>query len=241
MTLADRAHWDDVWANAPVPDPTPPDLVLAKYAERHLHPRLGQRLIELGAGNTRYLPLLAGLGYQVAGLDYSPGGVAMARRNLEAAGVDGDIREADLFDPPGDWLGRFDVVSTFGVAEHFEDTNMAISAFARYLAPGGRMLTVIPNMRGLPGVAQRFLDRDVYEKHVPLTPDQLAAAHERVALEPICATYVVGFNGWVVNGHGWRWRAWMPALALTRALWALGDPLRPNRLTSPWVVVVAQG
>jgi len=66
----------------------------------------------------------------VHGLDDSPLGVEQTLARLRRSGIDGEVRCADLFDPPSEWLGAFDIVSWFGVAEHFRDTSAAISAAA---------------------------------------------------------------------------------------------------------------
>jgi SAM-dependent methyltransferase len=202
----------------------------------------------LGAGNSGYLPGLArALGYRVSGLDYAAIGVARARRNLNAAGVNGEVVEADLFSPPAGWASAFDLVLTMGVVEHFDDTAEAVRACARYAVPGGQVLTVVPNMNGLPGAATRWLSRELYEKHVALTPDQLADAHMRAGLSVTQACYLIGFDAWVANpgASPSRLRRWLykPLLALTRVVWALEDrvrPLPPNAFTSPWVVVLAE-
>jgi 2-polyprenyl-6-hydroxyphenyl methylase/3-demethylubiquinone-9 3-methyltransferase len=221
---------------------------LREFVRSRLNPQAGDEAIELGAGNSAYLPSLASqFGYRVSGLDYSALGVELARRNLAAAGVNGQIRRADLFDPPVDWIDKFDAVFTFGVVEHFDDTAAVIRACAKYLSPSGSMFTLIPNMSGLPGAATRFLSMDLYHRHVSMTPVELAVAHRRAGLAVEVAAYVGGINMWVANPAASPSRArrtlFLPALALTRLMWALQDrglSLRPNRTTSPWVVVVAR-
>src|SRR4029077_9381905 len=170
----------------------------------------------------------------------------LARRNLTAFGVRGEILEGDLFTPHEGWEHAFDVVFTMGVAEHFPDTVSTIQAFCKYLAPGGQVLTVIPNMRGLPGLATRFLSRGLSARHVPLTPRMLAEAHKGAGLTVKCATYLVSINFWVANpAHANRWRrlAFLPLLLITRLAWSLERRgllrIPNNRFTSPWVVVAA--
>jgi SAM-dependent methyltransferase len=248
--LATREHWDAEWAKVRKPlafGRVWPDRVLADYIQRHLGVLQGKRLIELGAGNSRYLPGLAmRFGVLVSGLDYSAVGADLARRNLAEAGVEAEVVVADLFDPPVGWQGRFDYVMTFGVVEHFDDTAAVIRAAARYLAPRGRMLTLIPNMRGIPGVLTRWMSHDLYERHVPMTADQLARAHQDAGLVVERLDYAVGFDGWVVNpgASPTRWKRWLykPVLALTRLLWALEERfgwIKPNRISSPWVIAIA--
>jgi SAM-dependent methyltransferase len=60
---------------------------------------------------------------------------------LDAAGVPGEIVCADLFAPPPHLLAQFDVVVSFGVVEHFDDTAACVAACARLVKPGGLMVT----------------------------------------------------------------------------------------------------
>jgi len=248
--LATRKHWDEEHGRSTaVPDwsDVRPERVLRSFIAKNLEPKPGQQLIELGAGDTAYLPRLAKeFGYRVSGLDYSPLGVELAQRNLAAAGVDGEIVEGDIFDPPDGWVRKFDVVITIGVVEHFDDTASVIRACAQYLAPNGSMLTLVPNMHGLSGLATRYLSRELYDRHVPLTPRELATAHTDAGLNVRIATYLAGINMWVANPAASPSRVrrltFLPALAMTKFAWKvedLGLEIRPNPLTSPWVVVVA--
>lgn len=140
--IATPEHWEQYWERSKPPRPfgsRRPDRVLRDFMRSQLAPQPGERLVELGAGNSPYLPGFArAFECEVAGVDYSPLGVQMARRNLEAAEVNGDVVQADLFDPPPGWSGSFDVVFTMGVVEHFQPTARVVRACARYLAPGGR-------------------------------------------------------------------------------------------------------
>ena len=118
---------------------------------KHLRPARGQHLLEVGAGNSRYLPGFArAFGYEVAGLDYSAVGADLAVMNLRREGVDGDVAVADLFEPPDRFVGIFDVVFTMGVVEHFTETADVLQACSQYMASRGTMLTIIPNMHGFP-------------------------------------------------------------------------------------------
>ena len=88
----------------------------------------------------------------VTGLDYSEIGCEEARLILENNNVEGEIVCCDFFSPPESMLNRYDVVISFGVLEHFENTSDCTKAFSRFLRPGGLLLTVIPNMNGIPGL-----------------------------------------------------------------------------------------
>jgi 2-polyprenyl-3-methyl-5-hydroxy-6-metoxy-1,4-benzoquinol methylase len=249
LDLAGEDYWSRVHANSERPTfgTYRPERLLDQFIASHLRPRARQQLIELGAGNSAFLPHLATTyGYDVAGLDYSSVGCALARRNLEAAGASGDIREANLFEPPAEWIGAFDVVASFGVVEHFDDTVATIRACAAYAKPNGRILTVIPNMRGLPGLGQRMLSSEIYLRHRPLTAAQLAAAHARAGLDVESSTYLAGINAGTLNPSGAGrlrlvFHRWLRIV--TTVIWWVEDKglaIPPNRFTSPWIVTVAK-
>ena len=121
------------------------------------------------------------------------------------AGVEGRIVEGDLFSPPKEMLEAFDVVVSFGVVEHFDDTTAATEALGRFLVPGGTLVTVIPNLGGsLIALIQRFVNRPVFDVHVPLDHRQLADAHRAAGLELRTCGYFLGVNWNVVNIAAWR-------------------------------------
>jgi SAM-dependent methyltransferase len=217
-----------------------------------LHDRGASRIIELGCARSRWLPLFGRrYGVEPTGIDYSDIGCDAARRLLHDAGVKGEVRNRDFFDCPPDLEGVFDVTFSSGVVEHFRDTSGCLRAFARYLRPGGVMVTAIPNLRGAIGFVQRLVDRHVYELHVPLDADELAAAHSRADLIVGTTEYVMSTNFWVLNLAGTQsgtptWvlkRLVLGALGrASNGIWRIEDRIKPwptSRLLSPYVVTVA--
>ena len=256
--LAEESYWSANWARErALPRPVAPgDPGLANSVDRAWHAYFrralagvapGSRLLEIGAARSRWLPYFARhFGLTVAGLDYSERGCAQAREMLSLAGLQGDIFCADLFAPPPGLLGRFDVVVSFGVVEHFPDTAAAVAACTRLLGPGGRMITTVPNMRGIPGALQRMLDPKIYRIHVPLRPGDLRAAHECAGLEVVHCDYVMPANlrVVVVDPNRRKRDTLRRALAgATKLLWAperFGVRVAPNRLTSPYIACAAR-
>jgi SAM-dependent methyltransferase len=212
----------------------------------------GQRLVELGCARSAWLPYFAReFSCEIAGLDYSPLGADQTVTRLKASGIPGEVRCGDLFDPPADWIGAFDIVSWFGVVEHFDDTASAVRAAARLLKPGGLMITEIPNMSGLIGWMQRTLNKAVYDIHVPLTARQLAAHHRSAGLDVVSAEYIVPLDFGVVDiehlppGAGQRVkdRLLFALRLMAGAVWWLDQrigPFRPGRLTGGFVLVTAE-
>ncbi len=257
-SLAEEGYWGANWARErALPRPVDPtDASLANSVDRAWHDFFraaladlppGSRLLEIGAARSRWLPYFArNFGLRVTGLDYSQEGCDQARAILARAGQQGDVVCADLFNPPAALLGRFDLVASFGVVEHFQDTAGAIAACARLLAPGGRMITTVPNLTGAIGTLQRLLDPKVYGIHVPLGPRELRVAHERVGLDVDRCGYLMPANWRVVvvppTGRGRR-LARRALGGATKLVWAadrLGARVPPNRLTSPYVACVAR-
>lgn len=177
---ADKAgeeYWTDFWKNAELPKAVQIDSGdMEDYVFRKLHAFYtavfsGQTtekmsLIEIGCGNSVYLSYFnKQFGLNVSGLDYSELGCLQTRKILERDGVVGDIHFGDLFNPPSQLLNKFDVVCSFGVVEHFEDTIAVIRHIGAFLKPGGILITSIPNLTGITGVLQKWMNKPVYDIH----------------------------------------------------------------------------
>jgi SAM-dependent methyltransferase len=258
---AGRNYWNHLWADAALPIPVDPrdtsarnylNRRFAAYFNRSLrHLPGGSELLEVGCARSEWLPHFArDYPFRVSGLDYSEGGCRTAREVLRRAGQDGTVICGDLFSPPSDLVDRFNAVVSIGVVEHFQDTAATIEALGRLLKPGGRLLTVIPNMAGLVGTLQRRVNRPVYDIHVPLTAEALAAAHNRAGLRVDHAGRLLAVNFGVVNLNG------LPDTRKTRTLerirgylgrasklvWLIENRTRPlpaSRALSPYVVCSA--
>lgn len=265
QNLLPQTYWDSLWTPGLVPDPIDPaDPALRNHVYRDFDTLFVEmfdnissnagRLLEIGCGRSRWLPYFAKrFGCKVAGLDYSPDGCERAREILAKAGVSADVVCGDLFASPPAMPAQFDVVVSFGVVEHFADTPAALSAMSRFATPGGLMLTVIPNMVGMTGVATRVLNRPLFEQHVPLDVAQFEEAHRRAGLEPIAVRWLVANNFRVVNLNGLRphtpsWhvkRAILGVLTvITAGIWLaerhVGLKMRRGRRWSPYLVCIAR-
>jgi 2-polyprenyl-3-methyl-5-hydroxy-6-metoxy-1,4-benzoquinol methylase len=246
-------YWEDAWAHTDVPDAIDPHNDTPEnhyYQQMHTlftralgaHCLPGARLIEIGCGGSRWLPYFhRAFGYDVSGIDYTVAGVLLSQAILDKAGVSGRIVQGDLFEPPTDWIGRFDVVVSFGLVEHFENTSQAVSACARYLRPGGRMITGVPTLRGPYGLAIRLLRPAVYRKHIPQSRETLAQAHTDAGLNVTHSDYVLGLPG-IISAPVNPGLLGRMAFAASRLNWKLeqsGWGVPPNRFTSPYALCVA--
>lgn len=208
----------------------------------------GALLIELGCGGSEWLPRLHRLySMDVAGLDYSVPGCERAREILAQSGVSGEVVNADMFEPPENLVGRFDVVCSFGLVEHFTDTADTIRACSRFGKPGSVVFTLIPNMTGLNGLVYKVLDRAIYETHVPLTLKNLREGHELAGLEVMFAEHLLGLPGILDTGRHepvlWRRVVRTVAARISQVIWWLeerGFGIPENAVTSPYMVCVAR-
>jgi 2-polyprenyl-3-methyl-5-hydroxy-6-metoxy-1,4-benzoquinol methylase len=110
----------------------------------------GERVLDVGAGEGALALALKEKGCRVVCLEVDPGQAEAARakglevkvHNIEREGLNG--------------LGPFDIVVCADVLEHLLDPDAALKKLKGALAPGGRLLTSIPNV-AFYGVRLRLL------------------------------------------------------------------------------------
>jgi 2-polyprenyl-3-methyl-5-hydroxy-6-metoxy-1,4-benzoquinol methylase len=259
MDKAGTPYWDSHWASGSLQKAVNPHLPgLRNYVERQFDRYFknvfaGQdtarmTLLEIGCANSGWLPYFAkSFGFSVSGLDYSDIGCEKERQILKREGVPGSVVCADMFAPPPGMLGAFDVVVSFGVAEHFVDTNGCIRAIASFVKPGGLVITIIPNMAGAVGMVQKAMNRPVFDVHVPLDADMLKVAHEAANCRVRHCDYFLSTNFGVCNLKGvaisspigFLKKATLTVLSRASMLAWLMD-LRTSKFLSPYVTCVAQ-
>jgi 2-polyprenyl-3-methyl-5-hydroxy-6-metoxy-1,4-benzoquinol methylase len=258
---AEKAHWEHVWSESTLPAGADPAIggirnLFVRRMDELFRQILGgtaegKTMLELGCGGSVWLPYFAKrFGLRVSGVDYSEKGCRLAEEILKKESVEGRIHRSDFFDPPDELLGRFDVVYSAGVAEHFDPTAPCLAAFARYLAPGGLMITVVPNMTGAVALLLRKFNRQLYDIHVPLSLEALRSAHETAGLRVEQCGYFLS-TGCVASTSGLKpgivtatKRQIIDALRRLAAViwWAEDRTIRipETRLLSPFVVCVAR-
>jgi 2-polyprenyl-3-methyl-5-hydroxy-6-metoxy-1,4-benzoquinol methylase len=257
---AGKLYWDQSWSGQELPPSFDHNRGgFENYYQRKLHAFFqsvlalrngrGATLIEFGCANSTTLPYFAKqLGFEVHGIDYSEAGCLNARRILERDKVSGTIHCQSFFDPATELIGKFDVVFSAGVAEHFENTAGCLRAFARFLRPGGVCITMVPNLTGAYGFLQKRLDRRIYDIHVPLDANDLARAHEQAGMTVVSRGYFLPIDLGILNferkAGTSSYRAFIRARSsITKAAWIANEVLpilRPNKVTSPHVVCVAK-
>ena len=119
-----------------------PDAEIEQAMTQMLGPEPIDLFVDLGTGTGRVLEILADTYERGLGFDLSVEMLAVARANLERAGVvHAQVRQGDLYNLPlAD--GEADVVAIHQVLHYLDDPQAAVIAAARLLRPGGRLLIV---------------------------------------------------------------------------------------------------
>jgi SAM-dependent methyltransferase len=118
------------------------------FFEREIGGDRSARILDLGCGTGRHAVELARRGYQVVGIDLSPGQLARAREKAADAGVEVDFREGDARYLT--FSEEFDLVllvceAAFPLMETDLDNYRILEAAARALRPGGRLILTTLN------------------------------------------------------------------------------------------------
>jgi len=105
-------------------------------------PKKIQNLLDIGTGTGRILEVLGDMVENAVGVDVSHEMLAVARGNLERAGMSNcQVRHGDMYHLPlADQL--FDAVTIHLVLHYAEDPAQIIKEAARTLQPGGQMVIV---------------------------------------------------------------------------------------------------
>jgi 2-polyprenyl-3-methyl-5-hydroxy-6-metoxy-1,4-benzoquinol methylase len=176
------------------------------------------RFLEVGCGASAWLVYFAKeFGYRVEGLDYSELGCKLARENLRLNHVDGKISCRDISSLDAREMGTFDLIFSYGVVEHFEDPAKILSILTQLLAPGGRMIVVVPNLKGIYGSLQRWWSEPVYRIHKIITAAELKSDLIACGCHSVTAEYFGTFFLHVVNwsapASGGTFRRVLPQIA----------------------------
>jgi cyclopropane fatty-acyl-phospholipid synthase-like methyltransferase len=189
--LTDETYWEGVWQAKDARLWADLRWVRGRYnhlvwdhiLRARLRPENGRRLLEVGcAGGKWLLYFHKTFGYAVTGCDYSERGCALARRNLEAAGIPGTILQKDLFT----LSGEFDVIYSYGLIEHFTAPRTVLEKFVSLLNPsGGTLISLVPNLTGLSGLYNRLLKPETFATHRVVTLNELQRWYEEAGLQKI--------------------------------------------------------
>jgi SAM-dependent methyltransferase len=121
-------------------------------------------VLELGVGTGRIAVPVAASGAQVTGVDISAGMLEVARERAELAGVEIDLRQGDMRDPPVDGTWPI-VLIPFRSLLHMEtdaDRRAALRAVKKHLAPDGYFVFDVftPSREDIEETHGKWLERE---------------------------------------------------------------------------------
>ena len=261
LDLAGKNFWESQWSeSSAIPPINVSDNSLRNYQRRKFHERFqdvfssletsDKQLLELGCAYSVWLPYFAKeFGFKVSGLDYSETGCAVERQLLIEMNTEGEVICADFFAPPKECHEKYDVLVSFGVADHFTDTASCLRAFSQFLKPGGVIYTLIPNMVGILGPIAKIINRPFYDLHMLLSAENLAEAHRQAGFAEVKSDYFMSVNFGVLNNFAGikkgsvKWALnkaiLFGLLGVTAFTWLIESSLKdfkPNQTFSPYIV-----
>lgn len=189
--LTSQHYWEDNWQRKSERAWGKLDWVRRQYnwrswdeiLRRRLKGQNGNRFLEVGCAGGKWLIYFQKtFGYNVTGCDYSPVGCDMARKNLEAAGIDAPVLQKDLFT----LTGEFDVIYSHGLIEHFQNPLKVLEKFSALLHPShGTLISVVPNITGLSGFYNRLFKPETFETHRRITLEELQCWYRDLGLREV--------------------------------------------------------
>lgn len=198
-----------------------------RWMYERLRPWIGRRVLEIGAGLGTMSAFLVGCERLVL-TDTEPAYLARLRERFRGRP---EIAVAPLRLPDVDVglaVERFDTVVCLNVLEHVADDRRSLTAICRTLAPGGRLVLLVPALRFLYGSLDAALGH-----HRRYTPAELDAKLSAAGFALRHREYfnLAGVPGWWFVGRVLK-RRLIPAGSL-RAYDALVPLFRLERLL-PW-------
>jgi len=162
----------------------------------------------------------------------------LAKNGLKEGDI--NIIESDLFTYTPE--EKYDLVTSFGLIEHFSDTASIIKTHLQFLKTGGTLFITLPNFTGVNGWVQKSFDKENYDKHYIncMNPAFLAETCRQLGLKEVESYYHGKFTVWLEN------KSEQSAIAksIVKAIWVTGKvftkiiPIESKAL-SPYIVVKA--
>lgn len=197
--LTDVKYWDNVKGGGHYPDLSwnYGDIETARVF--HGIMKRGDKVLELGCGGSYFLPYFARkYGVQVYGIDYSIPQLNRAFCNLQKAGVKGELMLGDMR-----WVcvlqGKFDVVYSRGLIEHFTDPTSVLQICKTYLKKDGILITTVPHLKGMWGKLDKWLSGSGCSGYLEMDLRDLKKAHNLAGMTIVRAEYFRPLDIGVLN------------------------------------------
>jgi SAM-dependent methyltransferase len=117
-----------------------PHPLLAAWLAHAAAPAQGARALDIGCGLGDNAAAIAAKGFRASAFDLSPRAIRWARTRFPMV----DFIAADLFAPPAEWTGAFDLVHECYTLQALPDAPRAeaMARIASFLRPGGTLVLI---------------------------------------------------------------------------------------------------
>jgi 2-polyprenyl-3-methyl-5-hydroxy-6-metoxy-1,4-benzoquinol methylase len=196
--LSKKEYWDEVLSQAKLPRIIDDNIYNYRVTIDFIHPVLKElpqaHLLEIGAGSSAWLPYFhKKYNLSVSGLDYSEIGCKLLEENLKLLHVPfGDIIHDDIFKWNSD--KKYDIIFSYGVIEHFSQPEEILKICFDHLNPGGKIITLVPNLQGIVGFITKTILPDIYKIHKVISLTELRKMHLTLGFSEIKSNYVGTFT-----------------------------------------------
>jgi SAM-dependent methyltransferase len=189
--LSKKEHWDSIYKRKSVGKDTNSSraklkriaiFIFGKYIQnysdyflwevllnKYLPKTKGVKVLEVGsAPGTTLVRLKQTYGYIPFGVEYSDDGVVLNRAVFAENNINEDnVIKADFFSEgfQNQYKDYFDIVLSVGFIEHFKEVEEAINKHVNLLRPGGHLIVIIPNLRGMNRILVDFFHKEVMTIH----------------------------------------------------------------------------
>lgn len=173
--------------------------------EKYIPRAEGAKVLEVGSAPGDHLVQLnRKFGLEPYGVEYSETGVKLNREIFRTNHINPDnVIDADFFSEAFQEQYRefFDLVISRGFIEHFADVEDTVRKHLNLLAKGGRLIIIIPNLRGLNYVLGMMFHREVIAIHnlEIMQKDVFSSLFEHQNLRPLFCDYNGVFSFYLFN------------------------------------------
>lgn len=179
-----------------------------RWLFKQVMPFVGRRVFEIGAGIGNYTEFLLDCELAIC-LEIHPEAASILRERF-ASKAHVLVFQGDIADPSVRSLAQYqcETALCFNVLEHVRDEVVALKNIGHILAPGGRLLLIVPAIPALMGTVDRSLGH--YRRYTRASVrSALAAAQYQV--EHISYMNLLGIFGWLWNNRIIRREVGSPA------------------------------
>lgn len=217
-----QSHWDQAYATSALAAVAVDDPLRRLLESRLPHGALSS--FEFGCYPGRYLSVLGAMGHELHGVDLTPRVENDLPDWLRFQGYRvGTFTRDDVFNYKPDQT--FDVVSSFGLIEHFTNWEELFLRHIHLLSPGGYLVVTTPNFRSaIQHALHRMVDDVNLRRHnlAAMDPRRWVELATNEGLEVLYSGGIGRFDFWVdIQERHIFQKLLLKTVRLTKPLWNL--------------------